>query len=99
MGTGKPTRLRNLRADPSADRITVAPLSSDTAAQTVWMLEKHRIQIAVWVPWHLRAEVARHHAQKHIQECCTRSCAQARAWVAVAAATRETAQSRAALPA
>lgn len=82
QGRGAPTFLR----DPSAERIAVVSLSSDTVAQTVWMLHKHRVQIASWLPWHLRAEVAAHHAATHLHECTGATCAQARQWIAQAGA-------------
>lgn len=91
-GNGEPAILRTLRGDPCAEHIAVEPLEVlDTAAQTVWFLDRHQIQIAAWLPWHRRAAVAEHHRATHTQECCVRSCAQARTWAREAQALAGTA--------
>jgi hypothetical protein len=76
------TRLRSLRVLPRAERIAVVPLSSDTVAQIVWLLGEHQIQVAQWMPRGMQAAAARHLTEAHLQECCARSCGQARDWVA-----------------
>lgn len=78
--TGVPG-VRIPRVHPSAERTAVVSLSPCTAAQIVWLLSEHQIQLASWMPRGLRAAASRHLVQAHVQECCTRSCAQARIWV------------------
>lgn len=86
LGTDGAPVLRTPRTHPSAEFTAVESLSPCTAAQIVWLLkDEYQIQIAEWVPLGLRAAVARHLPEAHIQECCARSCSQARMWVADAA--------------
>ena len=73
--------LAVLRVHPSAVCTVVVSLSEDTVAQTVWFREDYQIQISDAIPVGLRAAVARHMVEHHVQECCTRSCAMARTWM------------------
>lgn len=92
--------LRILRTHPRVECTAVEALSHGTAAQIVWLLgDECQIQIAEWVPLGLRAAVMRHVVEKHTQECCTRSCSEARAWVADAAVMPASVVVRASLPA
>jgi hypothetical protein len=87
LAEGEPPALRSLRVHPSATHTAAERLAEDTAAQIVRLVgDDYLIQIAIWIPAGQRASVARHLAEMHLFECCTRSCKQARQWAAEVAA-------------
>ena len=82
---GEPSPIHVLS---ETERIVAVPLSVDTVAQIVRLLDEHLIQVADTLPCGLYAAIARHTVERHAYECTTRNCAQARIWARLKRATR-----------